>query len=180
MGTLYVLSLIPPTAVGEQYYMFIYPFFVISIIYAINQISIKEKLKTSLKITLSVLVIAGGITSYSKSYYLKSFIIEKKEFNTLINTCDLIVIRCFSVDDFGRLVTQILPQNSKVLFITNESLDNYIHQNNFKRIAVFNFCKDQPKAPEQIPNYKYLEYQFNSEFNSNYNKRVIHIYSILK
>lgn len=175
MSGLYILSLIPPTAVGEQYYLFIYAFFSISFIYYINKLF--PKIKLWVKIIVSVIVIISGITSYSESYYLRPFVLEKKSFNNLIQSCDLIVIKCIDEGDLGRIVTQVLPKNSNVLVITDESIQPFIQSKTFKKIALLKLGEKSSDIIEQIPNYKYKKYKFNSEYNSEESKRIIYVYS---
>lgn len=134
--------------------------------------NINEKNKN---LPCSIFQIANSIGSYSESYYLRPFVIEKEPFNQLMNSCDLIVIRCFDDGDLGRIITQVVPKHSKVLVIRDEPLQYFLSSFSAKKIAVF-MPEETQNATEQLSNYKHDRCAFNSEYISDQDKRIILVY----
>ena len=166
MILLYLFDKIPSNAVGEQYYMFIWPFFTISLIKSIDYFVSNYKLKHIFLLILSFLILINGWIYYKKSWYLQFFVRDKSKFYHYVNRSELVITDNLHPSLTFRLLTQILPPNKKVL-ITNipisQILDtlkysNFLYLPN-EKINDYSFS---------ATNYKVIPQKFETEYEKDY------------
>jgi hypothetical protein len=90
MATLYFLNKIPQNAVGEQYYMFIWFFFTISLVDGVTKYF--NSYQHKILMILSAIIFFSGIYYMKKSWYLQFFVREKALFYRYIDNSDLVII----------------------------------------------------------------------------------------
>jgi uncharacterized protein YjeT (DUF2065 family) len=170
MFLLYFFDKIPGNAVGEQYYMFIWPFWTITLVSAINYVF--KNTKHIILISLSVIFTWSAFVYYKKSWYLQFFVRDKQTFYRYINKSDLIISYETHPSLIGRLVTHILPPDKKIL-ITNYPLSKILDTTHYEKIFLF------PTEKMKIPTHpKYQEQHFFIE--SDYEKCYSEFYYLQK